>query len=45
MTVVGIVTVGMLAVGGAFAVVSSCAMAGLLLIASDFDDLMHRLEF
>ena len=45
MTVLGVMTVGMLVIGGTFAVVGSFALAGLLLIAADVEDFMQRMHF
>ena len=45
MTVVGVMTVGMLVIGGTFAVVGSFALGGLLLIAADVEDFMQRMPF
>lgn len=45
MTVVGVMTVGMLVIGGTFAVVASFALGGLLLIAANVEDFMQRMPF
>ena len=45
MTVLGVMTVGMLVIGGTFAVVGSFALGGLLLIAANVEDFMQRMPF